>query len=68
MNYPKYLNRNLLIGSGAIESAHRTVIQKRMKLSGQRWSENGAKNMLNIRVVNMSGHWNRVQKFFRLRA
>ena len=68
MDYPKYLSRNLLIGSGAIESAHRTVIQKRMKLSGQRWSENGAKNMLNIRVVNMSGHWNRVQKFFRLRA
>ena len=35
MNYPEFLNRNLLIGSGAIESAHRTVIQRRMKLSGQ---------------------------------
>lgn len=27
-----------IIGSGAIESAHRTVVQKRMKQSGQRWS------------------------------
>lgn len=68
MNYPDFLNRNLLIGSGAIESAHRTVIQRRMKLSGQRWSKDGARNMLNIRVINMSGHWNRVQQFFRLAA
>jgi len=32
----------LYIGSGAIEAAHRTVVQKRMKLSGQRWSEKAA--------------------------
>ena len=68
MNYPDFLKRNLLIGSGAIESAHRTVIQRRMKQPGQRWSEQGAKNMLNIRVINMSGHWNRVQQFFRSAA
>lgn len=65
MDYPQYLKRGLLIGSGAIESAHRTVIQRRMKLSGQRWSERGAKNMLHLRVLNMSGHWDRVQKFYR---
>jgi hypothetical protein len=41
-----------IIGSGAIESAHTTVIQKRMKLSGQRWSNRGAQNMFNLRVVN----------------
>ncbi|MEE9373912.1 MAG: hypothetical protein V3V00_12750, partial [Saprospiraceae bacterium] len=40
-----------MIGSGAIESAHKTVIQRRMKLSGQRWSMKGAKNMLNLRCV-----------------
>jgi len=65
MDYPAYLKRGLLIGSGAIESAHRTVIQRRMKLAGQRWSEKGAKHMLNIRVLNMSGHWDRVQTFYR---
>lgn len=65
MNYPQYLKRKLLIGSGAVESAHRTVIQKRMKLAGQRWSKKGAKNMLNLRVLNMSGHWDRVQVFYR---
>ncbi|MBK7634691.1 MAG: hypothetical protein IPJ13_10645 [Saprospiraceae bacterium] len=36
MDYPKYIKSGLLIGSGAIESAHRTVLQKRMKQSGQK--------------------------------
>lgn len=49
-----------IIGSGAIESAHRTVVQKRMKLSGQRWSKKGAKNMLNLRVVYMNNQWQKV--------
>ncbi len=51
-----------IIGSGAIESAHRTVIQKRMKQSGQRWSSIGAKNMLNIRVTRMNEKWDNVIK------
>lgn len=51
-----------IIGSGAIESAHRTVIQKRMKQSGQRWSTKGAKNMLNIRVTDMNEKWENVIK------
>jgi len=49
-----------IIGSGAIESAHRTVVQKRMKLSGQRWSKRGAQNMLNLRVVSMNDQWSKV--------
>jgi hypothetical protein len=28
-----------------------------MKLSGQRWSEEGANNLLNLRVCKMSGKW-----------
>jgi hypothetical protein len=49
-----------IIGSGAIESAHRTVIQKRMKLSGQRWSKQGAQNMLNLRVINKNQQWGKI--------
>jgi hypothetical protein len=49
-----------IIGSGAIESAHRTVIQKRMKLSGQRWSKQGAQNMLNLRVINKNQQWSKI--------
>jgi len=51
-----------IIGSGAIESAHRTVVQKRMKQSGQRWSSAGAQNMLNLRVTYMNEKWDNVIK------
>lgn len=61
MDYKKYKQIGAgIIGSGAIESAHRTVIQKRMKLSGQRWSEEGAQNMLRLRTGNMNGQWDKV--------
>lgn len=49
-----------IIGSGAIESAHRTVIQKRMKQAGQRWSKSGAQNMLNLRVTKCNNQWNKI--------
>ena len=61
MDYPKYIKSGLLIGSGAIESAHRTVLQKRMKQSGQRWSKKGLEKMISLRVLNMSGYWNKIR-------
>jgi hypothetical protein len=60
MDYPLYLAQNLSIGSGAIESAQRTVVQTRLKLSGQRWTEEGAQNVLNLRCAHMSGCWETV--------
>jgi len=61
MDYSKYKQIGAgIIGSGAIESAHRTVVQKRMKLSGQRWSPIGAQNMLNLRVTSMNGRWDKI--------
>jgi len=50
INYGLYKEQGLLFGSGAIESANRNIIQKRMKLSGQRWTLSGAQQMLNLRV------------------
>ncbi len=63
MDYKRYKQVGCgIIGSGAIESTHRTLIQERMKLSGQRWSKKGAQNMLNLRVTNMNGQWNKIVK------
>ena len=56
INYGKFIREGLLIGSGAIESANRDVIQKRMKLSGQRWTVQGAKQMLNLRTCYKSNN------------
>ena len=61
MNYPYYQSIGCgIIGSGAIESAHRTVVQERMKLSGQRWSLKGAGHMLQLRVTYMNNQWNKI--------
>jgi hypothetical protein len=61
MNYKRYKKLGAgIVGSGAIESAHRTVIQKRMKLSGQRWSKAGAQNMLHLRTCSMNEQWTKV--------
>ena len=68
MNYPKYLSMGLLIGSRAIESAHRTVLQRRMKLSGQRWSINGLENMIKLRTIKMSGYWDKIVSIIRKAA
>jgi 3-hydroxy-3-methylglutaryl CoA synthase len=61
MKYQEYVKIGCgIIGSGAIESAHRTLVQKRMKQSGQRWSCKGAQNMLNLRVVRKNNDWNKI--------
>jgi len=62
MDYKSYRERGLLIGSGAIESAHRTVMQRRLKRSGQRWSIRGAQRVLNLRVCLMSNRWELVRQ------
>jgi hypothetical protein len=61
MQYQQYIKIGSgIIGSGAIESAHRTVVQKRMKQSGQRWSWKGAQHMLNLRVVRKNNDWDKI--------
>lgn len=60
MNYKTYKENGWLVGSGAIESAHRTVIQKRLKLSGQRWTIIGAQQVLNLRVLHKNDNWQRL--------
>lgn len=60
MQYKTYLDNGYLIGSGAIEAAHRNVVQQRLKLSGQRWSIKGAQQIVNLRAYNKSNRWNEV--------
>jgi hypothetical protein len=61
MDYLAYRQRGLLIGSGAIESAHRSVVQKRLKRAGQRWTIPGAQGVLNLRTCHMSQRWDLVR-------
>lgn len=55
MKYAAYRKADLMISSGPIESAHRTVLQARMKRSGQRWSDGGCDALIKLRVAYRSG-------------
>jgi hypothetical protein len=51
MHYHRYLEEGLHIGSGAIESAHKHVLQQRMKLAGQHWDPERARTMAKLRAA-----------------
>jgi hypothetical protein len=57
MDYAGAIERGLPIGSGEIESGHRSVLQARLKLSGAWWREENAEKMLGLRVARANGEW-----------
>jgi len=57
LDYLGARTRNLPIGSGEIESGHRHVIQKRLKLAGGWWKETNAQAMLNLRTARANQQW-----------
>lgn len=65
IDYKAYREKGWLIGSGPIESAHRNVIQQRMKLSGQLWTKEKAQNMLNLRTCWLSDQWDTIVKHYK---
>ncbi len=68
MMYKTFINKGLLIGSGAIESAIKSVLQQRMKLSGQRWTKKGFQHVANLRVAYKSNQWKKVSELVQLAA
>jgi hypothetical protein len=62
MAYAHYRAKGYLVGSRAIESAARSVVQQRYKQTGQRWGQGGAKAVLNIRAMYQGGKHNRMDK------
>jgi len=57
MAYDVYLEHGLPIASGVIEGACRCVVKDRMERSGMRWVMSGARAMLEVRCVYLSGLW-----------
>lgn len=59
LDYKGALEKGLPIGSGEIESAHRYVIQQRLKLPGAWWKADNVEPMLALRVVRANGDWDK---------
>jgi hypothetical protein len=60
LEYATFRRRGLPLGSGAIESAIRRVINLRLKGNGIYWKEENAEAMLVLRGLVLSGRWNEV--------
>jgi hypothetical protein len=57
MDYPKFIAMQLPIGSGAVESTCKTLIEEREKGAGMRWTKAGAQAVATLRAVHRSGRW-----------
>ena len=57
LDYAAAHKRKLPIGSGEIESAHRHLVQKRLKLAGSWWKDTNAQRMLNLRAARENNYW-----------
>lgn len=57
LDYREALANGLPIGSGEIESAHRSVAQQRLKRPGAWWRIEHAEAMLALRIVRINGGW-----------
>ena len=55
--YKEAIEKGLPIGSGEVESEHRYISQKRLKISGAWWKKPNAANMLSLRIQRANGHW-----------
>ncbi len=57
LNYQDAIERGLPIGSGEIESAHRYIVQQRMKRPGAWWRAHNAEHMLALRLNRVNRQW-----------
>ncbi len=62
LQYHLYRREGWPIGSGEVEGACKSLIKQRTDLSGQRWSPDGALNVLWVRALVKEGlhdqYWN----------
>ena len=57
LDYAPALEKELPIGSGEVESGHRSVLQKRLKKPGAWWTKENAETMAQLKTLQANGHW-----------
>ena len=65
VDYPTYKAKGYFVGSGAVESANKVILQRRLKQSGMRWSVPGAQSVLSLRAKVESDRWDEVKSLLR---
>ena len=54
IDYQRYLQMGLMIGSGVVESSNRRVVTQRLKQAGMHWSKCGAEGVMALRACYLS--------------
>jgi hypothetical protein len=57
-DYKTAIENELPIGSGEVESAHRHILQKRLKIPGAWWRLEIAENIAQLRAMRANNRWN----------
>jgi hypothetical protein len=57
IDYPHFQRRGYPIGSGSVESAHKQIVQRRMKQAGMRWAPQHVNPILALRDLLSNGRW-----------
>jgi len=63
MDYSTYLSHGWPIASGVIEGACRHFVKDRCELSGMRWTQSGAENLLRLRAIAENHDWDEYHAF-----
>ena len=62
INYSTYEKNGWFIGSGAIESSNKTIVQQRLKQAGMRWSVDGVNYLIVLKCYVESNRWNEISE------
>lgn len=62
LGYAAALEKGLPIGSGQVESGHRSVLQKRLKKPGAWWARPNAETMAQLKTLQANGDWDKLWK------
>lgn len=66
LNYNELQEKGIKIGSGAVESGNKKVIQQRMKQSGMRWNVPTGQSIASLRAKNASNRWVDVERILKV--
>ena len=60
MQYARFRDLGMFVGSGTVEAGCKAVIGQRLKLSGMRWSVPGATGIATLRCQEASNRWDTI--------
>ena len=65
MEYKRFRDRGLPIGSGVIEAACKSIVKCRMCRSGMRWTRSGGQTILTLRALVKSERWDAFWRLYK---